>query len=137
VPLGGLSKSGEDLRAEAHNCIAERCSYGYVKANCSDYIWICKQAGLPHVCSMFQCNIFHLGQGRTCPVSGNNFGNIGGSECAPCALGGAGDEVRKRISFAPFYTKRVRFTKTGSGQTQGELKKEVRFLTGGGGATAV
>jgi hypothetical protein len=31
------------------------------------------------------------------------------------------------MSFAPFYTKNDRFTKTGSGQTQGKLKKRVVF----------
>eukprot|EP01046_Picozoa_sp_COSAG06_P022757 COSAG06_NODE_1779_length_8414_cov_9.276248_9_plen_133_part_01 len=34
------------------------------------------------------------------------------------------DEVRKGISFAPFDTKMHHFTKTGSGQSQGKLKKE-------------
>ena len=100
-PLGGLNKTGEELRAEAHNCIAERCSYGYVKANCSDYIYICRQSGLPHICSMFQCNIFHLAKGRTCPISGNNFANIGGSDCSAAAANGHfGDEegVERRLS---------------------------------------
>lgn len=100
-PLGGLNKSGEELRAEAHNCIAEGCSYGYVKANCSDYIWVCRQSGLPHVCSMFQCNIFHLAKGQTCPVSGNNFANIGGSECSAAATSGPfddGEGVERRLS---------------------------------------
>ncbi len=92
-PLGGLNKSGEELRAEAHNCIVEGCSYGYVKANCSDYIWVCRQSGLPHVCSMFQCNIFHLAQGRTCPISGNNFTNIGGADCS-----GSEEGVERRLS---------------------------------------
>ena len=92
-PLGGLNKSGEELRAEAHNCIAEGCSYGYVKANCSDYIWVCRQSGLPHICSMFQCNIFHLAKGRTCPISGNNFTNIGGADCS-----GSEEGVERRLS---------------------------------------
>lgn len=92
-PLGGLNKSGEELRAEAHNCIMEGCSYGYVKANCSDYIWVCRQSGLPHICSMFQCNIFHLAQGRTCPISGNNFTNIGGADCS-----GSEEGVERRLS---------------------------------------
>jgi hypothetical protein len=36
--------------------------------------------------------------------------------------------VRKRISFAPFYTKNDHFTKTDSGQTWGKLKIRGRFL---------
>jgi len=37
-------------------------------------------------------------------------------------------QVRKPSSFAPFYTKTRRFAKTGSGQTQGKLKKKGVFL---------
>jgi hypothetical protein len=35
--------------------------------------------------------------------------------------------VRKTPLFAPFMYKNDHFTKTGSGQTKGELKKEWRF----------
>jgi hypothetical protein len=35
--------------------------------------------------------------------------------------------VRKRTSRAPFHTENDDFTKTGSGQTGGKLKKEMRF----------
>ena len=75
-PLGGLRKGGEQLRAEAHNCLHARCNRGYVKANCSEFLWICKASGLPHVCTMFQCNLFHLSQTKSCVVSGNNFGAL-------------------------------------------------------------
>ena len=81
------------MRADAHNCIAEGCKYGYVKANCSEYLWVCRQSGLPHICSMFQCNIFHLAQGRTCPISGNNFANIGLPDCSNSEEG-----VERRLS---------------------------------------
>jgi hypothetical protein len=40
------------------------------------------------------------------------------------------EKVRKRRLFAPFYTQRDHFTKTGSGQTQEKLRKERRFLIG-------
>eukprot|EP01046_Picozoa_sp_COSAG06_P027089 COSAG06_NODE_2368_length_6998_cov_3.945934_9_plen_102_part_00 len=43
---------------------------------------------------------------------------------------GNGREVRKTRLFAPFYTKIDYFTKTCSGQTQGKLKKQTRFLSG-------
>ena len=64
-----------------------------MKANCSEYIWVCRQSGLPHICSMFQCNMFHLAQGRTCPISGNNFANIGGPDCSNSEEG-----VERRLS---------------------------------------
>jgi hypothetical protein len=41
-------------------------------------------------------------------------------------------EVHLGAFVAPFYTKNDHFTKTGSGQTQGNLKKEYRFLGAGG-----
>jgi len=37
-------------------------------------------------------------------------------------------EVKKRISFEPFYAKTDHFTKTGSGQTQGKLLKKRRIF---------
>ena len=42
---------------------------------------------------MFQCNMFHLAQGRTCPISGNNFANIGGPDCSNSEEG-----VERRLS---------------------------------------
>jgi hypothetical protein len=39
-------------------------------------------------------------------------------------------KVRKNAIFAPFLYKSHLFTKTGSGQTEGKLKKEWRFLIG-------
>ena len=41
-------------------------------------------------------------------------------------------EVKKRISFEPFYAKTDHFTKTGSGQTQGKSTQ----TTGGGAFSA-
>jgi hypothetical protein len=37
-------------------------------------------------------------------------------------------QVRKRTSIAPLYTENDDFTKTGSRQTEGKLKKEMRFF---------
>jgi hypothetical protein len=53
-------------------------------------------------------------------------------------VGAALLQVRKRISFAPFDAENVHFTKTGSGQTWGKntQNRDIRFLTGGWGATA-
>jgi hypothetical protein len=30
-------------------------------------------SGLPHICTLFQCNLFHVSPNRCCVVSGNNF----------------------------------------------------------------
>ena len=52
------------------------------------------------------------------------------SDCMPVGWGlgtEEGQEVKKRISFAPFGAKNDHFTKTGSGQTQGKLKKSCVF----------
>jgi hypothetical protein len=42
-----------------------------------------------------------------------------------CFLEAGGGEVRKTLSFEPFYTKNDQFAKTGSGQTWGKHSKEM------------
>ena len=42
---------------------------------------------------------------------------------------------RKRLLFEPFISKNDLFTKTGSGQIQGKLRREMRFLQGTSSST--
>ena len=85
-PLGGLRKGSEQLRAEAHNCVASRCGSGHVRVKDCESLWICRASGLPHICTLFQCNLFHLSLTGRCTVSGNNFGASGASIDGDCRV---------------------------------------------------
>jgi hypothetical protein len=65
---------------------------------------------------------------RQCGLTPDGVDPMDSPALALCAAREVAAGGAKNATFEPFYTKHCHFTKTGSGQTQGKLRKKRRFV---------
>eukprot|EP01052_Picozoa_sp_SAG31_P032416 SAG31_NODE_3553_length_4130_cov_2.377822_2_plen_213_part_00 len=68
--------------AQRHSCVQSKCAGGHCRVQGEPFLWICQASGMPHICNIWQCNLFATDSKRVCPVSGSNYylGNSDGAE---------------------------------------------------------